>query len=148
MAQGFFACWLVDVSPHRLYKILPIKSVRLSQSLSISLSTSLILSVHGNLQRLRGVAIGSFRRLNTGTTNPAKFLGDYASKSGKFVNWFVCVNESNWVVVGEVDITYVLVMKGMVGNGSILEVLILVLVRQGLFMEQVSLGSFLDSDNC
>ena len=38
---------------------------------------------------------------------------------------------------------YVLVMKGMVGNGSILEVLILVLVRQGLFMEQVSLGASL-----
>ncbi|KAH0899781.1 hypothetical protein HID58_049349 [Brassica napus] len=38
-------------------------------------------------QRLRGVAIGSFRRLNTGTTNPAKFLGDYASKSGDGRKW-------------------------------------------------------------
>ncbi|ESQ32509.1 hypothetical protein EUTSA_v10004199mg [Eutrema salsugineum] len=38
-------------------------------------------------QKLRGVAVGSFRRLNTGAGNPAKVLGDYASKSGHDRKW-------------------------------------------------------------
>ncbi|KAL0737821.1 hypothetical protein Bca4012_014031 [Brassica carinata] len=38
-------------------------------------------------QKLRGVAVGSYRRLNTGTGNPAKVLGDHASKSGHDRKW-------------------------------------------------------------
>ncbi|WZZ01530.1 hypothetical protein YC2023_073858 [Brassica napus] len=38
-------------------------------------------------QKLRGVAVGSCRRLNTGSGNPAKVLGDHASKSGHDRRW-------------------------------------------------------------
>ncbi|CAH2044840.1 unnamed protein product [Thlaspi arvense] len=38
-------------------------------------------------QKLRGVAVGSFRRLTTGTGNPAKVIGDCASKSGHDRKW-------------------------------------------------------------
>ncbi|CAN8265771.1 unnamed protein product [Cochlearia groenlandica] len=38
-------------------------------------------------QKLRGVSIGSYRRLNTCTSNPVKVLGDYASKSGQDRKW-------------------------------------------------------------
>lgn len=64
---------------------------QVSAYLSLSPSSSLYPSLsqfgvvlYENLQKLRGVAVGSYRRLNTGSGNPAKVLGDHASKSGKF----------------------------------------------------------------
>ncbi|KAJ4900836.1 gametophytic factor 2 [Raphanus sativus] len=38
-------------------------------------------------QKLRGIAVGSYRRLNTVSGNPAKVLGDHASKSGHDRKW-------------------------------------------------------------
>ncbi|WZZ74408.1 hypothetical protein YC2023_085778 [Brassica napus] len=38
-------------------------------------------------QKLRGVAVGSYRGLNTGSANPAKVLGDHASNSGHDRRW-------------------------------------------------------------
>ena len=60
-------------------------SLTLSPSSSVYLSLSQFEVVfYENLQKLRGVAVGSYRRLNTGSANPARVLGDHASNSGKF----------------------------------------------------------------
>jgi molecular chaperone DnaJ len=49
------------------------------------LSSSLIQDLAN--QKLRGVCIGSYRRLNTSVGNHANVIGDYASKSGHDRKW-------------------------------------------------------------